>query len=189
MLRDKEVVFPPNAGVYQVGALCALFYSWYWRLTSYSRITNVTRIIYRCWTGAASLALRTPPDPHASRGLHLASLRWSTLVWLGKFSMINLSILLKISKGSIGCVVLMAVSIYQAVVLLKRFKLFRSPKTPGSQIVVWFPNEFESGLFIIHSPAHSLLWLMVNDSNWFWSFMVMAIISLQVWVTLLRWIQ
>lgn len=93
---------------------------------------------------------------------------------------------LMIPKGGIGCAVLIAVSVYQTVLMVGRFKLYRSPKSPGSQIVAWFPSEFESTLFIIHSPAHSMLWLMVDDSNWLWSFMIMAVISWQVRVVSLK---
>ena len=74
--------------------------------------------------------------------------------------------LLTILKSSMGCAILIVVSIYQMTLLLQHYKLYHSPKSPGSQIATWSPSEFKFTLFIIYSPVHSLLWLMVNDSNW-----------------------
>jgi hypothetical protein len=48
------------------------------------------------------------------------------------------------------------------------------------QLNVWNPGEFESRLFCVYSPAHSLLWMSTNSANWMLTMAIMGIVGVQV---------
>lgn len=48
------------------------------------------------------------------------------------------------------------------------------------ELVAWDPSEMELELFSLYSPAHALLWLAMGSSNWFYSILIMGLVSLQV---------
>ena len=123
--------------------------------------------------------------------LHATHIQECECIWFSKEHLLDLVRvqllcftfydLLTILKSSMGYTILIVVSIYQMTLLLWCYKLYHSPKSPGSQITTWSLSKFEFTLFIIYSLAHSLLWLMVDDSNCWWGFVIMVVISWQVW--------
>ncbi|KAJ7063319.1 hypothetical protein C8F01DRAFT_1132527 [Mycena amicta] len=60
----------------------------------------------------------------------------------------------------------------------------RNPPPPPrvarvQQLEVWTPGEFESMLFNVYSPAHSLLWCATGPSNWISTIFIMGFVSVQ----------
>ncbi|KAF7294923.1 hypothetical protein MIND_01030400 [Mycena indigotica] len=60
----------------------------------------------------------------------------------------------------------------------------RNPPPPPKvarvqQLEVWTPGEFESMLFNVYSPAHSLLWCATGPSNWISNILIMGFVSAQ----------
>lgn len=48
------------------------------------------------------------------------------------------------------------------------------------QLEVWTPGELETALFTVYSPAHALLWMVTDSSNWVLTLIVMSIVGIQV---------
>ncbi|KAH8833620.1 hypothetical protein DL96DRAFT_1703270 [Flagelloscypha sp. PMI_526] len=48
------------------------------------------------------------------------------------------------------------------------------------QLEVWTPGEFETTLFCVYSPAHCLMWMATNSSNWMMMFIVMGVVGVQI---------
>ncbi|KAE9396018.1 hypothetical protein BT96DRAFT_922378 [Gymnopus androsaceus JB14] len=52
--------------------------------------------------------------------------------------------------------------------------------TRVQQLEIWTPGELEMMLFSIYSPAHALLWMATNSSNWIIMLVVMGIVGVQL---------
>ena len=52
------------------------------------------------------------------------------------------------------------------------------------QLNVWNPGELETRLFCIYSPAHALLWMATNSTNWVLAMIIMGLVGAQVCVSL-----
>ncbi|KAF7322984.1 hypothetical protein HMN09_00078100 [Mycena chlorophos] len=60
----------------------------------------------------------------------------------------------------------------------------RNPPPPPKvarvqQLEVWTPGEFESMLFNVYSPAHSLLWCATGPSNWISTVLLLVVVGVQ----------
>jgi len=49
------------------------------------------------------------------------------------------------------------------------------------QLDVWFPGEMEMAIFTVYSPAHYFAWKIFSSSNWLWTFILMGLLSLQLY--------
>jgi len=80
-------------------------------------------------------------------------------------------------------------AIWQSLISSIRFLLnmapAKKPIAPGKfarvqQLDMWTPGEIEMGLFTIYSPAHALLWLGTNTSNWIVMLLIMGVVGVQL---------
>ena len=147
---------------------------------------NFSRVLSCChWIQASPPALQTPYNPHVNTRVWVYLVSQRAFTWLSKSSTFMLYILqptynsqeqygLCHSDSGINISDDFAVTTLQAIPFPK---------------ISWVSDchlVFKFTLFIIYSSVHSLLWLMVNDSNWQQGFVIMVIISWQVWNVMLK---
>ena len=99
--------------------------------------------------------------------------------WLGKLSIWLLWLHLIWLQTDFGCIILIVGAVLHGVFILTRFELYClvGRKT---MLTIWSPNEFESHLLCVYSPAHALMWMVMSSRNWILMVVVMAVLSKQV---------